>query len=313
MFRNMYLADVILWMKVIPRNPVTGNQEQVKTNPFGAESHIRQAVTITDPGVSYLAVKGIDDQWIGLLANYSLHYVGDWENGTISADYFGEFSAHIQRKLDTGNDFVAIMSNGTSGDINIWDFLNPDRYPSGHFEKSKLIGEDIAERVFQSLHQLRWEADPDLDSCYEELDIPTRKPSTEELEQSRKIVAESNYETLIADEDGLKKIYAREQILLNEYPDAIQFPLHVIKIGTGLIGGMAAEIFAETGLWLKNNSPAERYFSISLANGNCGYVPPFTEFEHGGYETWRSRASYLETNAEMSVRNRMIGLMKKFY
>jgi neutral ceramidase len=296
-----------------PRSPVTGNQEGVKTNPFGAESCIRQAATITDPGVSYLAIKGIDDKWISLLANYSLHYVGDWENGTISADYFGEFSAGIQRKLDAGNDFVGMMSNGTSGDINIWDFSNPGRYPSGHFEKSKLIGEDIAERVFQSLKHLSWEVNPDLDTRYEELDIATRKPSAEELEQSKKIVAESNYETLIADEDGLRKIYAREQILLNEYPEAIQFPLQVIKIGTGLIGGLAAEIFAETGLWLKNHSPAERYFSISLANGNCGYVPPSAAFELGGYETWRSRTSYLETNAEMSVRNRMIGLMKKFY
>ncbi|HMI01879.1 MAG TPA: hypothetical protein VK541_05320 [Pedobacter sp.] len=296
-----------------PHSPVTGIREEVKTNPFGAESYIRQAATITDPGVAYLAIKGTDDSWISLLANYSLHYVGDWENGTISADYFGEFAASIQRKLDADNDFVGIMSNGTSGDINIWDFLNPGRYPSGHFEKSKLIGEDIAEHVFQSLSQISWEENPDLDTCYKELNIATRKPSAEELEQSKKIVAESNYETLHPDEEGLRKIYAREQVLLNEYPDTIQFPLHVIKIGTGLIGGLAAEIFAETGLWLKNQSPAERYFSISLANGNCGYVPPSGAFELGGYETWRSRTSYLEINAETSIRNKMIGLMKKFY
>jgi neutral ceramidase len=293
------------------QNPVTGVSEKVKTNPFGAESYIERPATSTDPGVTYLAVKGNDDQWISLLANYSLHYVGDWENGTISADYFGEFAASIGQKLNAGNDFVGIMSNGTSGDINIWDFLNPGRYPAKHFEKSKLIGESIAENVFRSIDELSWETEPDLNACYEELTVPCRKPSAEELEKAKKIVAESDYECLEVNGEGLKKIYAREQVLLNEYPETIQFPLQVFKIGTGLIGGMAAEVFAETGRWLKKQSPVKNYFTISLANGNCGYLPPAAEFERGGYETWRSRTSYLATDAETSVRNRMAGLMKK--
>lgn len=295
----------------ISRNPVTGAAEKVKTNPFGAEPQIRQAATTTDPGVSYLAIKGADDSWICLLANYSLHYVGDWENGTISADYFGQFAKHIQEKLGAGNDFVGIMSNGTSGDINIWDFLNPGRYPGAHFEKSKLIGEEIAESIFQSLGELSWETRPDLKASYEELTTATRKPSQEELERAKKVVAESDYEGLEINEEGLKRIYAREQILLNDYPEAIHFPIQVFKIGTGLIGGLGAEIFAETGLWLKKQAPSKKYFTISLANGNCGYLPPAAEFEHGGYETWRSRTSYLAISTEALVRNRMVELMKK--
>ena len=116
-------------------NPVTGGLDKIKTNPLGNEDQIEKRENRIDPAVSYLAVRGMDNQWISLLANYSMHYVGDWENGTITADYFGVFAKEIQNKLRVGDDFVCMMSNGTSGDANIMDFLQPDRYPKGYFEK----------------------------------------------------------------------------------------------------------------------------------------------------------------------------------
>ena len=44
------------------RNPVTGKTDLVKTNPIGAEHLIAGPSTTPDPGVGFLAVKGIDDQ-----------------------------------------------------------------------------------------------------------------------------------------------------------------------------------------------------------------------------------------------------------
>src|SRR5690606_2448498 len=105
-----------------------------------------------------------------LLANYSLHYVGDCERGTISADYFGYFARAVAVKLEAADSFVGMMSNGTSGEINIWDFQNSDRYPKGYHEKSKLIGEDLASAVTTSLTQVEWEKNPNLYSAY--IDLP---------------------------------------------------------------------------------------------------------------------------------------------
>ena len=56
-----------------------------------------------------------------MLANYSLHYVGDVGPGHISADYFGVFADRIQQLLGADRQdppFVGILCNGTSGDIN---------------------------------------------------------------------------------------------------------------------------------------------------------------------------------------------------
>lgn len=295
-----------------PVNPVNGSIDKVKTNPFGSGHQIIRSVAKPDPQVSYLAVRADDGHWISLLANYSLHYVGDWDNGTISADYFGEFSKQIQKRLKAGNDFVGMMSNGTSGDINIWDFQNSGNYPSENFKKSEFIGNDIAEKVFQSLNDIEWEDDPLISVQYEELTVSVRKPDNDILEKAKTIIAKCDYENLRVTEDGLRGIYAREQVLLNELPDQLLFPVQAIKIGSGIIGGLGAEIFAETGLWLKANSSVKKYFTIGLANGNLGYLPPAHEIELGGYETWRSRTSKLEEKAEEYVKNKMLQLVKNF-
>lgn len=292
-------------------NPVSGGVDEIKTNPFGKGHYIDRCAAQPDPQVSYLAVKGIDDKWISIMGNYSLHYVGDWENGTISADYFGEFSRQIGKKLQGGDDFVGMMSNGTSGDINIWDFQESAIYPSENFKKSELIANDIAEKVFQSLSQINWENDPVLKVEYEEIPIGVRKPMLEDLERAKQMVSESNYENLQVTDEGLLSIYAREQILLNEYPDVLLFPVQAIRIGSGIIGGLGGEIFAETGLWLKDNCPFEKYFTVGLANANCGYLPPAHEMEKGGYETWRSRTSKLEADAEEKIRNKQLELIQK--
>ncbi|MGV3601099.1 MAG: hypothetical protein ACO1N1_07835 [Dyadobacter fermentans] len=291
-----------------PFNPVSGGDDLIKTNPFGAENSILRSIAPTDPEVGYLAVRGTDGRWIGLLANYSLHYVGDWENGTISADYFGVFARALGDKLQAAPEFVGMMSNGTSGDVNIWDFMYPERHPKAHFAKSELIGSDLAGRVFQSMDTLEWKSEVLLDAALELVSIPVTKPSSRELEMAAELVAGAHFETIEPDQEGLKQIYAREQILLNEMPDRRECPVQVIRIGDGMIGGLAGEFFSETGLHLKENSVSAHYFTISMANGNVGYVPPAQEIAKGGYETWRCRYSCLTPGAEDTIREKLLVL-----
>lgn len=296
-------------------NPVTGRSDRVKTNPLGDEDKIERRRGVPDTGVGYLAVQGLAGHWISLLANYSMHYVGDWENGTLTADYFGFFARQVQADLGTTGEFVVMMTNGTSGDANIADFLQPDRYPKLVFEKSALIGRDIAKKVVASVGRLEWETDPVINATLAMPEIRVRKPSAGELREARHIVAGARYENLsvkdshTGNDDVFRQIYAREQVLLQEYPDTVLFPVQAMRIGSGVIGALGGEFFSETGLWLKKNCGIEHYFTICLANGYAGYVPPEREFELGGYETWRCRSSFLEENAEAVIRKKLLGLL----
>jgi neutral ceramidase len=295
----------------IARNPVTGGVDKVKTNPAGDESKIDRRVSKMDTEVGFLTVQDLKGKWISIIANYSMHYVGDWPNGTITADYFGVFSKQLKKEIGAGDDFVCMMTNGTSGEANIWDFLAPERYPKQPFEKSGLIGKDLAGKVAAAIHGLAWEENPTLQASYKELTVGVRKPSPDEVERAKAIVGKADFEHIkTIDEDALRKIYAREQIFLYEYPDTIKSPIQLVRIGSVRIGALAGEFFAETGLALKKES-GKNYFTVTMANGYVGYVPPAHEIELGGYETWRCRTSHLEPGAEALIRKELTGFIKQ--
>ena len=293
------------------KNPVTRKNDIVKTNPFGGEDKIIGPAANTDPELSFLAVKSLDNKWISVLANYSLHYVGDWPDDSITADYFGEFSNQIKDKLGADENFIGIMSNGTSGDINIWDFMNPDRFPTDHYAKTKLIGGDLAQKAFEKMSNLTWENEPNISVKYDELTLNIRKPSPEELEIAKQEFIANDFENLSLKSDMIQRIYNREQLLLNDFPDTSRLSVQAIKIGNLIIGAMPGEFFAETGLKLKEGVNLHNYFTISLANSYGGYVPPAHEIDRGGYETWRARSSFLEQNAEEKIREKLAELIRE--
>ncbi len=284
-------------------NPVSRGRDQVKTNPFGDEESIVESTSLPDTEVAYLAVKGLDGKWIAVLANYSLHYVGDAPRGTISADYFGCFARSLNQLLAPEEAIVVMMSNGTSGEINIWDFLQPDRYPKEMHHKSAFIGQDLARKVVATMQDLPWEDDATLEGVYTQLPVGLRKVTAEELEQAKEVVGDTDYEQLTWDADGYRRAYAREQVLLAEYPERWNFRIQSFRVGSGVIGGLGGEFFAETGLALKAFAGKGKYFTICLANDYVGYVPPKHEIVKGGYETWRCRTSFLEMDAEEKIRN----------
>lgn len=292
-----------------PWNPVLKTIDAVKTNPFGHESEIIEGTSVPDPEVCYLGFKDQNDQWIGLLANYGLHYVGDCERGTITADYFGYFSKKMASLIGSA-DVICMMSNGTSGEINSWDFIDGDRYPKGYHEKSKLIGEDIAEAVYASVDELDWDTNACLDLLYQDLSLSKRTVPEEILAKSYEVLADTDYEAMAySDEDLYEKIYAREQILLESIPEEILFPVQCFRIGQNILGALGGEFFSQSGKTLKNE--IDSYFSICLANDYVGYVPPAAEFKNGGYETWRCRSSFLEENAESKITSCLSGMINK--
>ncbi|MBZ4190866.1 hypothetical protein [Niabella beijingensis] len=296
----------------VPFDPFGNGSDTVVTNPFGNEDKITARAGATDPELAFLAIRSLEGTWLAVLANYSLHYVGDFSRELISADYFGHFARCLKEQLGAGSDFVALMSNGTSGNVNIWDFLSPGRYPGGAFEKSKLIGTALATRITECIPQLEWETAAALAIETTLFEWPVRKPAAAELEMAQEWLREAQFDTdKHPGPQQVKQIYAREQLLLAAEPDHCPVYLQAIRIGSGRISALPGEFFAETGLWLKERFSSTPYFTICLANGNIGYVPPPHEMEAGGYETWRCRTSKLEAGAEPEIRTRLEQLYKK--
>lgn len=291
-------------------NPVTGELDIIKTNPAGGEDYIDRRASEVDPELSAVAIQSMKGEWIGLLANYSMHYVGDCSNGTVTADYFAVFARHIAANIKAGENFVAMLSNGTSGEANIWDFLQPDRYPKEAHQKKEVIGRDLAAKLSNALQNIKWETNISLSANFSYVTLAVRKPSADEVEVAKKIVAQTDYRLINPDTEAMAKIYAREQVFLSQYPDTVEFPVQALKIGDITIGALGGEFFAETGLSLKKNIGTGKYFTITMANGYIGYIPPAHEIEKGGYETWRCRTSHIKEEGEDIVRNALFEIAK---
>ena len=204
--------------------------------------------------------------------------------------------------------FVGIMSNGTSGDINNINWHGPDQRLKEPYAQIRKVADEAANEILRVMNSgLQWHDDVPLRAATRELTLAIRKPSADEVALAKALVADRPPMALKTQPE----IYAREQILLAAYPDTITMPLTAFRIGDLAIAGWPNEVFAMSGLAMKKDSPIKPHFVMSLANGWYGYLPPPEQHPLGGYETWRSRASYLEVGAEPKIREAILQVLNE--
>jgi len=288
--RRWHITDALT-----PPNPFGTGSDRVWMNPPRGSEHLVEPAGPVDPEIAFLSATATDGRPLSLLANYGLHYVGGTGAGHVSADYFAVFADALGHRIDTHGQrppFVAMMSNGASGDVNNIDFRAPAESRPAYVQMTR-VGERAADRVHGAWAEVVHHDWASLSGIVEEITLGVRKPSAEEVAAAEARLAAHGDAPLTALED----IYARETVLLAEYPDEQSVPLQVLRIGALAVVGIPCEVFAEIGLAIKQESPFAQTFVISLANGYYGYLPTARHHELGGYETWRARSSYLETGA----------------
>lgn len=273
--------------------------EKVKMNWDSPHPADGEPCAPVDPEVFVLSVRHLDGRPLAVLANYSLHYVGGVGPGHVSADYFGVFADRIQQLQGADRQqppFVAMMSNGTSGDVNNVD-PRQARKDEPPYSQIRRVAEDVALEVQRVLSAIEYRRDLPLMASTRELWVATRRPALEEVEQARQRIAARPVSELTGWADN----YARDTLLLADFPAMVALPLQVLRIGELTVAAWPGEIFASSGLELKRRSLAQPLFNIGMANGWFGYIPPPEQHALGAYETWRARTSPLETNATVKM------------
>ncbi len=262
-----------------------GGQDRVLMNPGIGNPNLLEPAGPVDPDITFLSVQATDGRPIALLANYSLHYVGGTGGPQISADYFAMFADRIQQLLGADRldpPFVGILSNGTSGDVNNISVRDqPERLPPYH--KMRQVANVVAAEVYKVYQTVRHQDGVELRARQRELELAVRKPTAEQLARARGILARP----ADAKPAHVHEVeYARRTLALADLPDRIQVPVQALGIGPVAIAAVPFEVFAETGLEIKQKSPYKPTFTIELANGWYGYLPTPEQHELGGYETW---------------------------
>jgi hypothetical protein len=281
-----------------------GRMDRVRMNPPAGSADLLRPAGPTDPDVSVVSIQTADGKPLALLANYSLHYVGDVPAGTVSADYFGEFARQIEKRLAPDGPFVAMLTNGTSGDVNNINFREP-RKAVPIFERITTVASRVADAAQAACREMKDHDRVPLAMVERQISLGVRKASGEELAEARAVLAEKDEKKL----PGLARYYAESALAIDKYPDTVEVKLQAIRIGDLGVVSMPCEVFAEIGLELKRRSPLRPTFTIDLANGYNGYLPSPEQHALGGYETWRATSSYLEVQASRKMTDALLEML----
>jgi len=289
-----------------PPDPFGETKDTVITNPTAAQKVLEPAGPV-DPELSVLSVRHANGRPLAVLANYGLHYVGGYSAGSVSADYFAVFAERLQQLLgvEAGDPpFVAMMSNGASGDVNNVNRRQlVERNPP--WEKMQTVADNLAQAAAQLCRQIPYRDALSLGVATKELELAVRRPDEARLRWARTVLQGIEHPNNLT----RPQVYAEEAIALAAGPERVPLLLQAMRIGEIGIAAIPCEVFAETGLDIKQRSPMKPAFVIELANGYNGYLPTPRQQAWGGYETWPARSAYLEVEAASKIRDGVIDLL----
>jgi neutral ceramidase len=290
----------------MPPNP-WGLTDRVKMNPgYSAEVLDRPAGPI-DPDVMVLSVRDAKTRKpLAIFANYALHYVGGLPDGVVSSDYFGEFARLMPGRVRGGEDFVAMMSNGASGDINNLPFLlgRPPREPG---EQIRIVAGKAADAAWYAWKKIdEYDSSVHIGIIERDITLDLRRPTEAQIEAAKATLA-------ITDKSELARLpkkaesYARKTMSMLE-GGRVTVPLQAIRLGDTAVCAIPFETLVEIGLELKRRSPFANTIVVGIANGYNGYLPPPEQHELGGYETWLG-TSRVQKDASVLIVDQLLQML----
>lgn len=291
----------------MPLNPF-GRMDKVKMNPGTDPNTLDRPAGPTDPDITIISVQDAKRKPLAVYANYSLHYVGGAPEGEMSADYFGEFARVMPSRVRGDENFVAMMSNGTSGDINNIPFgvIRPPREP---FEQIRIVAQKAADTAWFAHRKIeKHRGDVTLGMLQREITLKYRRPSEQEVAEAKAVLAVKDKEA-VEKLPRLAKNYAGSVVAAAERKEeTVTVQLQAIRIGDLIVCGIPFETFVEIGLDLKKRSLFPQTMVVGLANGRHGYLPTPEQHKLGGYETWLG-TNQVQEDTSVILTNNLLEMM----
>ena len=290
---------------VAPTNPFGGTKnDRAQMHPGYNNPNAIRATGPVDSDVPVVSIQTRQGKPLALLSAYSVHYVGA---PAVSADYFGVFCNEVTAALagdQKGPRFVSMLANATSGDTWLRDYTR--REGRTGFDRFS-VGKEVSQAALKAHQTIRYYDWVPIVMEEKKMTLDVRLPDDEELARAKKLM-----ETFAGRKPKSNtEVYAREAVLLRQMKPTRELKLQALRLGDLGIAAIPNEVFAATGLDIKRQSPLKQTFTIELANGCEGYIPPPDQHALGGYTTWRARTSCLEVNAEPKIRAGVVELLKR--
>ena len=94
----------------------------------------------------------------------------------------------------------------------------------------------------------------------------------------------------MVEEYGLSSVWEAQAIVKRaSLPEITELPLNVVAFGDTAFIFAPYEMFAPTGMYIKENSAYDMTFVVTCANGSYGYLPTDAAYDYGVYEGFVTR------------------------
>ena len=275
------------WMRdgTVHMNPGSENPDAVR--PAGP----------TDPALSFLYLEDTAGTPLAVFATFALHYVGTDVPTSLSADYYGHFTAEVQRLL--GPQCLPILQNGTSGDINNIDYSGRRTWSAAGHAQARKMAAVLAGHVLKESQLLELHDTCGLGAELETVSYSRKTITPEDLSTARRILQDPAAFSYSAGPFSwvvgqpvhrqFLEVYAQACVDLAALPQELDTRVQSLRIGDAALVALPGEVFAATGLAIRAQSPFQTTLIAELANDYLGYICPQEALEQqGGYETWAS-------------------------
>jgi len=232
-----------------------------------------------DPSVQTLAVFDTSKRLRGVAVNFACHpdIVGGGKADFVSADWPGEVAGNMAALY--GDDVVALVLQGTAGDINQSDYL-PHYMPNGGELKTRQMGRAVCGAAILAIEGSEPIAPLTLGAACEEVEVPYYTRTPEFMAHIEALKAKGDAATYF-EKNQIKKAEA--------WPNdgkTCSFRIQAFRVGDVGIVGMPGEIFTAFGLETKRYSPFGHTLFAELAsceNGLAGYKCTNDQAQRGAY------------------------------
>jgi neutral ceramidase len=244
---------------------------------------------LRDTAVPVLSLEDIEGNIECVFFNFSCHPVSLHSyRSLVSPDYPG-YARQVVRSV-LGEAVTAMFSLGSAGDINPAGYVPNQTTP----RRSRQIGSILGCEVAKTALEARASHEPVLQVARKVIDLPAAPlPGVREL-QAMVNEFSRQAESLRAQGGSWEQI-ARWEIQRdwafdgldawenNRVLEAVPVELMAVRLGDAVLIAAPLEIFTETGLAIKADSPAGMTVVCSNSNGAAGYLPTADTYQVEDY------------------------------
>jgi neutral ceramidase len=276
----------------------------VAWNPGKLNPLIVRPAGPVDSSVPVVYVETPEGKPIASYVNYAVHQ--DTTGGLLfSADY--AYALGKVLSAAKGPEFITLFTIGCAGNVNHVD-VNRKEAQSGFGEASR-IGAVLAGQVLKTIQRAPVVPVSSIRVHSEVVKLPLPDVAPQDVKWANTTSATFGGPNAAPFIDLVRAAKIVEVAGRNGQP--LEAEVQVIALGDQVaFVGLPGEIFAETGLTMKQDSPFPNTIVAALANGVLGYIPNRQAYRQGAYEVVSSRCA--AGSAEMLLDSALRQLIELF-